>query len=224
MKNLLKESSAYYDKNNYYEIFSIREDAEGKVRNYLENISKDKIVLDAGCGTGKFLSVLETKSKEYIGIDLSDKQLERAINKSKKGTSKFICSNLSSINLKDNSVDLIISSWVLGTITDLEERNKCLNELKRVLKEDGIIILIENDTDSEFEEIRNRNKDNRTKDYNKWILLNSFIIDKQIDTYFEFKTLEEAKMCFEVIYGEEIANKIKNKRIKHKITIFKYNK
>ena len=171
-KNLLKDSKAYYENNEYYEIFSIAEDGENKVGSYLEEICKDKIVLDAGCGTGKFLNVLEEKSKKYIGIDLSDKQLEKAKAKSNKDTSEFICSNLSNINLESNKVDLIVCSWVLGTIIDLDERNKCINELKRLLKSKGTIILIENDENSEFEEIRNRTKDSRTRDYNNWILSN----------------------------------------------------
>lgn len=223
-KNLLKNSKAYYEDNDYYEIFSASEDYEKKVTNYLKNISKDKIVLDAGCGTGKFLNILEENSKKYIGIDLSNKQLEKAKNKSNKNTSKFICSNLSEINIEDNKIDLIVASWVLGTITNLEERNKCLSELKRLLKPNGKIILIENDENSEFEEIRNRTKDTRTKDYNNWILSNDFIIEKRINTYFLFESLLSAKRCFEVIYGERIANKIKSNKIEHKIIIFKYEK
>ena len=42
MKNLLKDSNAYYENNDYYEIFSIAEDAENKVAKYLNNISKKK--------------------------------------------------------------------------------------------------------------------------------------------------------------------------------------
>ena len=221
-KNLLKDSKAYYEDNDYYEIFSVAEDGENKVANYLKDICKDKIVLDAGCGTGKFLNILEEYTKKYIGIDLSAKQLEKAQTKSKKDTSEFICSNLSNINLESDKVDLIVCSWVLGTIIDITERNKCLSELKRLLKSNGTIILIENDENSEFEEIRNRTKDSRTRDYNNWILSNGFTVDKQIDTYFNFNSYNEAKKSFEVIYGPEIANKIKKNRINHKIIIFKY--
>ena len=106
----------------------------------------------------------------------------------------------------------------------MDERNKCLDELKRLLKSNGTIILIENDENSEFEEIRNRTKDSRTRDYNNWILSNDFTIDRQIDTYFNFKTYEEAKKSFEVIYGQDISNKIKNNKINHKIIIFKFQK
>lgn len=224
VKNLLKDSKAYYENNDYYEIFSIAEDGENKVANYLKGICKDKIVLDAGCGTGKFLNILEKDSQKYIGIDLSEKQLDKAKSKSKKETSEFVCSNLSNINLKSDKVDLIVCSWVLGTIIDLDERNKCIDELKRLLKSNGAIILIENDENSEFEEIRNRTKDNRTRDYNNWVLSKDFTIDKQIDTYFNFNSLDEAKNSFEVIYGSEISNKIKSNKINHKIIIFKYQK
>ena len=65
-KNLLKDSKAYYEDNDYYEIFSVAEDGENKVVDYLEHICKDKIVLDAGCGTGKFLNILEEYKKSLI--------------------------------------------------------------------------------------------------------------------------------------------------------------
>ena len=224
MKNLLKESKAYYEDNDYYEIFSQAEDYEKKVAKYLDKISKNKIVLDAGCGTGKFLSILEKSSNKYIGIDLSSNQLFKAKQKAEKNSTTLICSNLSKIPLEDNYVDLVVSSWVLGTITNIEERNSALNEIKRVLKNDGTIILVENAENSEFEIIRGRNKDNRTKDYNNWILQNGFVLDKEINTYFEFETFEIAKKCFEIIYGDEIASKISNKNIKHKINIYKYIK
>lgn len=221
-KNLLKESRAYYEDNDYYEIFSIAEDGEGKVDNYLKGLAVGKIVLDAGCGTGKFLPSLEKYADKYIGIDLSSEQLNKAKSKSQKDNSIFIKSNLADITLEDNSVDLIISTWVLGTVIDLDERSKCLDELKRVLKPGGQIILVENDLNSEFEEIRNRDKDSRTKNYNNWILSNNFVVDKRINTYFSFNSVSEAKKCFEIIYGEEIANKIKNRKIEHKIIIFRY--
>ena len=130
---------------------------------------------------------------------------------------------LSKIPLEDNSVDLVVSTWVLGTITNIDERNNALNELKRILKHNGQIILVENAENSEFEEIRGRDKDNRTRDYNDWILANGFILDNMINTYFEFSTLDQAKKCFEVIYGSEIASRIVNNKIEHKINIYKYS-
>lgn len=223
-KNLLKDSKAYYKNNDYYEIFSKAEDSEFKVGRYLESKAKGKIVLDAGCGTGKFLKVLENSSKQYVGIDLSLQQLEKAKEKSTSLTSRFIHSNLSNIPLADASIDLIVSCWVLGTIPDLSEREKCLTELRRVVKPGGSIILVENDEFSEFEEVRGRNEDLRTRKYNDWILIKNFLINKKINTSFSFETVSQAKKCFDVIYGKEVSSKINKRKIEHKIIIFKWDK
>lgn len=223
-KNLLKDSRAYHDKNDYYEKFSQAEDGEGKVRDYLIKKANCGVILDAGCGTGKFLKVLENNSNKYIGVDLSIDQLVKAKSKSCKENSIFINANLQDIMLGDNTVDLVISSWVLGTVTDLEERNKCLSELKRVLKPGGEIILIENEVGSEFEYLRGRDKDIRTSAYNQWIKNNGFVVEKVIETYFDFKNMDTAKKCFLEIYGEEVMKKITSEKIGHKISIFKFEK
>lgn len=223
-KNLLKDSRAYYDKNEYYEEFSKAEDGEGKVRNYLMRKAKNCVVLDAGCGTGKFLEILEKNSKKYVGVDLSFEQLVKAKSKSRCEGSIFINANLKEIMFSDNTFDLIISSWVLGTITDLDERGKCLLELKRVLKPGGELILIENEVDNEFEVLRGRDKDFRTRDYNQWIIDNDFTRDALIDTYFDFTNLSRARKCFLEIYGEDVALKITCAKIEHKIGIFKFIK
>lgn len=223
-KNLLKDSSAYYENNDYYEIFSKAEDGESKVVNYLSKIAKDKIVLDAGCGTGKFLQILEDVSSKYIGIDLSFNQLVKAKTKSRKENSIFVNSNLKDTMLCSDSVDLIVSPWVLGTITDLGDRELCLQELKRVLKPGGKIILIENEEDSEFETLRGRDKDTRTKDYNNWILNNGFKVKERFNTYFKFDSKDEAQKCFLEIYGVEVASRVKSEFIEHKIVLFEFVK
>ncbi len=223
-KNLYQNSSAYYENNDYYEIFSRAEDGEGKVTKYLMERAKDKIVLDAGCGTGKFLNILENVASKYIGVDLSFDQLIKAQMKRKKESSSFINANLKDLMLADDSIDLIISPWVLGTVLDIKEREECLHELKRVLKPGGKIILIENDEGSEFETLRNRDKDLRTRDYNDWIISNDFNIAKQIDTKFIFNSFVEARNCFLEIYGDDIANKIKSEIIEHKIILFEFVK
>ena len=224
MKNLMKESKAYYQDNEYYELFSIAEDYPEIIKKYLkENISGNTI-LDAGCGTGKFTNTLEEISNQYIGIDLSNYQLAKARQKSKKINSKFIQANLSHIPLKDQSVDVIVSTWVLGTIKDLEERNKCIAELKRVLKKDGKIILVENDTLGEFELIRGKDKTNETNNYNDYLKSCSFTQSMSLKTYFRFQNLEKAKECFNTIYGKKVSNKITNQEIDHNIAIFEYSK
>ena len=219
-KNLLYNSDAYYSDNDYYELFSLREDSLNKIDNYFKSLGHFDVILDAGCGTGKYLNTLESISSNYIGIDLSNEQLKKAKLKVNKKNTKLINANLTNIPLEDNSVDLIVSCWVLGTITDTKERIKAVEELRRVLKPNGKIILIENDEFAEFEIIRNHHIDGKTRIYNEWLNNNGFSKLKSFDTKFIFGDLLEAQQCINVIYGDEISRKVKSNVIEHKILIF----
>ncbi len=221
--NLSEKSKNYYEENDIYEIFSVAEDYPDKIYECLFPKIKDKIVLDLGCGTGKFMQKFYKETTKYYGLDLSNKQLEIAKNKVNSDNIEFICCSAENIPLPNNSIDVIISTWVLGTILEIDRRNKVLEEMKRVLKKDGNIYLVENDIGGEFEEIRNRYPDiKRTKDYNNWIENNRFICYDKFETYFKFKDKEQAKNVFINIWGEKIGNKVDNDIIKQNIIIYKY--
>jgi ubiquinone/menaquinone biosynthesis C-methylase UbiE len=219
LKNLSEYSKAYYGLNNVYERFSACEDYPNLVAEELTSIIKGRIVLDAGCGTGKYLEKLENITEKLYGIDASNEQLEIAKQKVKHDI-KLICSDLESIDLEDNTFDVIYCTWVLGTVKSIRKRNEILREFQRLLKQNGVIILVENNIGGEFEILRNRYPNIfKTKKYNDWILKHDFKVLKEIDTYFKFKSDREAFNVFNNIYGEEIANHAK-KRINHKVIIY----
>ena len=221
--NLSEKSKNYYEENDIYEIFSIAEDKSNKIYECLLSNIKNRIVLDLGCGTGKFMQKFYMETVKYYGLDLSKEQLKIAKQKVNNENVQFICCSAENIPLPDNSVDVIISTWVLGTILEIDKRNKVFNEMKRVLKKDGSIYLVENDIGGEFEEIRNRYPNiKKTKDYNDWIESNGFTSYKQFETYFNFKNREQAIDVFTNIWGEEIGNKVKSQIIRHNVVVYKY--
>jgi len=220
INNLTEKSDLYYDMNQIYERFSQVEDTPQKITKFLKLNVKGN-VLDLGCGSGKYTSLLCENSLSYIGLDLSQNQINIAKTKSNNG--KFICSSAENISLNDNSIDFGVACWVLGTILEEDRRKKVLDEIKRVLKQEGEFYLIENAYGGEFELLRGRTKDNRTCDYNNWLLNNDFKICKKFETYFEFGSIDEAKHIFSSIWGEDISKKIKSKKIKQKIIIFKFS-
>ena len=198
--NLSEKSKNYYEENDIYEIFSIAEDYPNKIYEYLLPKIKGKIVLD-----------------------LSNEQLNIAKMKINSNDVEFICCSAENIPLPDNSIDVIISTWVLGTILEIDRRNKVLDEMKRVLKKDGNIYLVENDIGGEFEEIRNRYPNiKRTKDYNDWIECNNFKVENKFKTYFQFSDCKEAKSVFSNIWGADIGNKVRSNIIEQKIVIYTY--
>ena len=104
---------------------------------------KDKIVVDAGCGSGKFsATIARLGAKKVYGIDIGKKGLEFAKLQAKKKEYgkklKFIESSLLNISLKDKVADLV---WSNGVIHHTSDYNKCLSEFNRILKKEGKLFL-----------------------------------------------------------------------------------
>ena len=101
--------------------------------------TEDKI-LDVGCGYGRTLNELYSKGfKNLYGIDLSDKMIERG-----KAQSPWLNLNVQEdkkIPYEDNSVDSVILFAVLTCIVSDEAQIFLMNEIKRVLKPNGILYI-----------------------------------------------------------------------------------
>lgn len=96
-----------------------------------------KIALDAACGTGRYSELLNSLGSQVTGMDLSPAMLSKA-RKIRSNKINFIEGNLTSIPLKDASVDLAICALALTHLPRLE---KALSELKRVVKPGGYIVI-----------------------------------------------------------------------------------
>jgi 2-polyprenyl-3-methyl-5-hydroxy-6-metoxy-1,4-benzoquinol methylase len=98
----------------------------------INDLSKNKgKILDIGAGVGDFLATAHQNGWETIGVEPNPKAREIA---EKKGVS-FVDKTE---NLLDNSFDIIAMWHVLEHVPDLEIQ---LNELKRLLKPNGHIII-----------------------------------------------------------------------------------
>lgn len=95
-------------------------------------------VLDAGCGEGHLLQLLEEKNKNnnYYGIDLTSEALKRARERCPRA--KFIQGDLSKIDMPDNFFDFIVCTETLEHVDTYQE---AINEFKRILKPGGYIVL-----------------------------------------------------------------------------------
>jgi ubiquinone/menaquinone biosynthesis C-methylase UbiE len=96
-------------------------------------------VLDIGCSTGILTQKLyNLKIKNLTGIDIS----ETAINKASDFKPiKFEIGSLPSLKYNDDSFDLVVCSDVLWYF-DKVNIEKSLIEIKRILKEDGYILIV----------------------------------------------------------------------------------
>ena len=90
-------------------------------------------VLDAGCGTGRYLLELEARGAAAMGVDLSGAMLERA----RQRTPRLARADLRALPIDTMSIDLVVCSLALG---DVPELDTALGEIARVLRPSGRVI------------------------------------------------------------------------------------
>ena len=111
-----------------------------------EELFGGKLVLDAGCGSGKFsAAIAKFGAAKVIGIDLSQKGLQFARSQAGKvdygDRLEFMAGSLLDLPLPDQSVDMVWSNGVVHHTADYE---KCIAEFSRVLKQHGTLFLYVN--------------------------------------------------------------------------------
>jgi len=108
-------------------------------------------VLDVGTGGGDFVDLLTTFLKEYseiIGIDTNERAVEAARKNFNKENIKFMIMDACDMNFEDESFDTVCIS---NSIHHLPEPKKILDEMKRVLKPGGRLIICEMFCDNQNE-------------------------------------------------------------------------
>ncbi|MCK4592810.1 class I SAM-dependent methyltransferase [Candidatus Parcubacteria bacterium] len=99
----------------------------------LLNPQKKDIILDVGCNKGDLVKILRDFSDEVYGCDIN----KEAIKNSNIKELKLISAK--NLEYKNNLFDKIISSHVIEHVENLENMMK---EIERVLKPNGICVLI----------------------------------------------------------------------------------
>lgn len=110
----------------------------GQIKNLIEPHSR---IIDVGCGTGRLEFTLADKCKSVLGIDLSERNIERAhltLSKNPDDKISFQHSNISEIiNAGNAHFDFAVLTYVIHEVNE-EERINLLNEIAQVA--DKIII------------------------------------------------------------------------------------
>lgn len=224
-KDKLGSGSEFYKvKAHVYESLSKAEDAPKKVAKFLAQKAQGKVVLDFGCGTGKFIPELAPLVKEYLAVDISEEQLAIAREKAKGFDNvKLINTTEDKIPLESKSVDIVFASWVIGSIHDLNTRERVVDELKRVINEQGKIYLVENDAGNEFKDIiEGEDGNEKTRIKHEWLEKFGFEKIESFETYFKFEKTEIARDIFQTIWGNEVSAKINSPKIAHNVAIYEY--
>jgi len=113
-------------------------------------IRPSDIVLDLGCGVGRFTFRLAHLCKVVYGVDSSKHAIDICIKKAIDGgfsNVKFEVMDVRKLNFEDETFDLVLSVTCLQHITDVHDLTVAIREALRVTKKEGKVILLECTTD-----------------------------------------------------------------------------
>lgn len=96
----------------------------------------NRITLDAGCGSGRFLAPL-SKDMNVVGVDFSKGLLEKGRHQAP--NAKLCVADLEHLPFKSQTFDTVLCVRVLQHITN---QKNAINELSRVMKKGGILIIL----------------------------------------------------------------------------------
>jgi len=98
-------------------------------------------ILDLGCGNGRLLQLLDDVQGNYIGVDISNELIKKA--QEQHPDKQFLVGDMLSPQLLENKqFDIIFLVSVFQHIPSNELRIEALNNVKRLLKPKGKILMI----------------------------------------------------------------------------------
>lgn len=105
-----------------------------------EHLPKETLILESGCGTGRWVFFLNDSGHLALGIDFSRSAIYLAKRYSKytKRADEFICGDIRYLPFRERSFDLILS---LGIIMYFADEKPLIKEYHRCLREKGLIFL-----------------------------------------------------------------------------------
>ena len=120
--------------------------------NYAKEFSLSKDVLDYGCGTGYGTNILSKTANTVVGVDISEETIIYASNNFRSPNTTFIKIESEKLPFDDNTFDLVTSFQV---IEHLKNTKQYLNEIKRVLKPHGLLLITTPDKETRLFSIQN---------------------------------------------------------------------
>ena len=108
------------------------------------NAGKGSTVLDVATGTGQQAFAFAKRGHNVIGVDLTESMLGIARKHNKGGLVKFEAADATHLQFEENSFDVSCVSFALHDMPP-RIREKVLQEMVRVTKPGGIIVIVDYD-------------------------------------------------------------------------------
>jgi ubiquinone/menaquinone biosynthesis C-methylase UbiE len=213
-----QQRKIYQSEGDRYEALISREDYQGNISRTIDQIcSADGLdVLDLGAGTGRLTLLLAPRAKSIRAFDSSAEMLRVC-------RERLLTSGLSNwqvdvadhrrLPVPDHSADLVVSGWSVSYLAVWSQENgqaeldHWLYEMKRVLRQDGTIILFESLGTGNEEPVRLEHVESTYQ----WLDANGFE-NKWIRTDYKFDSLDEAIELSRFFFGDELGDNVERNR------------
>lgn len=96
-------------------------------------------ILDVGCGNGRLYQMFDDLSISYTGVDQSEELVQIA--QEKFSQAQFLVSGMTELPFPDASFDLVYCIAAFHHLPTVEHRQKALQEIHRVLKPGGKLLM-----------------------------------------------------------------------------------
>jgi len=103
--------------------------------------TRDKDVLEIGCGDGSYTQIIQKYAKSLKSIDLLQMFIDMNIKENSAPNTEFLLMDASNLKFNDKFFDVVFSSSFHEI--DHEKQTDMLNEAMRVLKDNGLLIFID---------------------------------------------------------------------------------
>jgi len=100
----------------------------------MDDFAEKSLIYDIGCGNGRNMKYVK---HTFIGVDNCDKFVDMCNN----NNMKAIYSDMTDINLPSNTADVVMCIASFHHLSNSENRIKALNEMKRLIKINGNIVI-----------------------------------------------------------------------------------
>lgn len=116
------------------------------------SVTQPKSILDIATGTGDLaINLTKTKALKIVGLDISDGMLEvgrkKIAKKQLNNTIEMVLGDSENLPFQDNTFDAITVAFGIRNFENLE---KGLSEILRVLKPNGIFVILETSVPTKF--------------------------------------------------------------------------
>jgi ubiquinone/menaquinone biosynthesis C-methylase UbiE/uncharacterized protein YbaR (Trm112 family) len=112
-------------------------------RRVLQN-HKSNLLLEAGCGTGRFTGLFSSLADEVVAVDMSRDSILRNITRwtgKTASTVHYVHADLTHLPLKDKLFDSVAHAGVYEHIPSRALREQFLDHARRTVKPDGVLLL-----------------------------------------------------------------------------------